>query len=73
MLAVLCDCAVHAQSPDSLVLNVTVANEKGVLSRGLSAENFSITVDKQPQKILSLSDQDVPASIGILIDDSGSQ
>ena len=73
LLAVLCVCVVHAQSPDSLVLNVTVTNEKGVLSHGLSPENFSITVDKQPQKILSLSDQDVPASIGILIDDSGSQ
>lgn len=64
---------VHAQSPDSLVLNVTVTNEKGMLSRGLSLESFAVTVDKQPQKILSLSDQEVPASIGILIDDSGSQ
>jgi len=44
-----------------------------VLSRGLHLGSFSITADKQPQKILSLSDQDVPASIGILIDDSGSQ
>jgi len=43
------------------------------LSRGLSLDSFSITADKQPQKILSLSDQDVPVSIGILIDDSGSQ
>jgi len=44
-----------------------------MLSRGLSLESFAVTVDKQPQKILSLSDQEVPASIGILIDDSGSQ
>jgi Ca-activated chloride channel family protein len=73
LIAVFCVCTVQAQSPDSLVLNVTVANEKGGLSRGLNLENFSIIVDNQPQKILSLSDQDVPASIGILIDDSGSQ
>jgi Ca-activated chloride channel family protein len=73
LLAALCVCTVHAQSPDSLVLSVTVTNEKGALSRALSLQNFSLTVDKQPQKILSLSDQDVPASIGILIDDSGSQ
>ena len=66
-------CSVQAQSPDSLVLNVTVTNGKGELSRGLSLDSFSITVDKQPQKILSLSDQEVPASIGILLDDSGSQ
>jgi len=68
-----CVCTVRAQSPDSLVLNVTVTTEKGELSRGLSLESFSISADNQPQKILSLSDQDVPASIGIVIDDSGSQ
>lgn len=73
LIALSCVCTIRAQSPDSLVLNVTVTNDKGVLSRGLSLDSFSITVDKQPQKILSLSDQDVPASIGILIDDSGSQ
>ena len=66
-------CSVQAQSPDSLVLNVTVTNGKGELSRGLNLDSFSITADNQPQKILSLSDQDVPASIAILIDDSGSQ
>jgi Ca-activated chloride channel homolog len=73
LIALSCACSVQAQSPDSLILNVTVTNGKGELSRGLSLDSFSVTVDKQPQKILSLSDQDVPASIGILIDDSGSQ
>lgn len=73
LLTLSCVCTVHAQSPDSLVLNVTVTDEKGVLSRGLNLDSFSVMVDKQPQKILSLSDQEVPASIGILIDDSGSQ
>ena len=66
-------CTVQAQDADSLVLNVTVTNQKGELSRGLTMENFSITADKQAQKILSLSDDDMPASIGILIDDSASQ
>lgn len=73
LIALSCVCTIQAQSPDSLVLNVTVTNDKGELSRGLSLDSFSITSDKQPQKILSLSDQDVPTSIGILIDDSGSQ
>jgi hypothetical protein len=73
LIAVFCICTLQAQSTDSLVLNVTVTNEKGVLSRDLRLDNFLITVDKQPQKILSLSDHEVPASIGILIDDSGSQ
>ena len=73
LIAVVCVCNVLAQSPDSLVLNVTVTNQKGVLSRGLSLDSFLVTVDKQPQRILSLSEQEMPASIGILIDDSGSQ
>lgn len=73
LIAIAFVCSVQAQSSESLVLNVTVTNGKGELSRGLSLDSFSITADKQPQKILSVSDQDVPASIGILIDDSGSQ
>jgi len=61
------------QTNDPLVLNVTVTTKKGTVIRDLTLENFSITVDKQPQKILSLTNREVPASIGILIDTSGSQ
>ena len=61
------------QSNEPLILNLTVTTKKGTITRGLTLENFSITVDKQPLKILSLSDHEAPASIGILIDTSGSQ
>ncbi len=61
------------QSNDPLILNLTVTNKKGTIIRGLTIENFSITVDKQPLKILSLNEHEAPASIGILIDTSGSQ
>ena len=61
------------QSNDPLILNLTVTTKKGTIIRGLTVDNFSITVDKQPLKILSLSEREVPASIGILIDTSGSQ
>jgi Ca-activated chloride channel family protein len=61
------------QNNDPLVLNVTVTTKKGTVIRDLTLENFSITSDKQPQKILSLANREVPASIGILIDTSGSQ
>lgn len=61
------------QNPDSLVLNVTVTDKKGVPIRGLVAEDFSIKVDDQTQKILSFSAQESPISVGILIDVSGSQ
>lgn len=62
-----------AQKKDSLVLNVTVTTKKGTVIPGLTQENFSISVDKQLQKILSVSGSEVPASIGIVIDTSGSQ
>ena len=61
------------QNPKPLVLNVTVSDKQGFPISGLGAENFSVSVDDQPQKILSLSAQDSPASIGFLIDVSGSQ
>lgn len=61
------------QDNGAIVLNVTVTTEKGVVIQGLRPENFSITVDKQPQKLLSLRNGEVPASVGILIDKSGSQ
>ncbi|HEX7334787.1 MAG TPA: VWA domain-containing protein [Pyrinomonadaceae bacterium] len=61
------------QSNDPLILNLTVTNKKGTIIRGLTLEDFSITVDKQPVKLLSLNEHEVPASIGILIDTSGSQ
>lgn len=61
------------QSNDPLILNLTVTTKKGTIIRGLTLDNFTITVDKQPLKILSLSDHEVPTSVGILIDTSGSQ
>jgi len=61
------------QNDDALVLNVTVTTKKGTVIRDLTLENFSITSDNQSQKILSLTNREVPASIGILIDTSGSQ
>lgn len=61
------------QSSEPIILNLTVTTKKGTIIRGLTIENFSITVDKQPLKILSLNEREVPASVGILIDTSGSQ
>lgn len=61
------------QGNDALVLNLTVTTKKGTVIRDLTVENFSVTVDNQSQKILSLTNREVPASIGILIDTSGSQ
>jgi VWFA-related protein len=70
----LCCLPVHttAQTNASIVLNVTVVTKEGKFIGELSRDDFAVTVDKVPQNILSLNDREVPASVGILIDDSGS-
>ncbi|HEY0763839.1 MAG TPA: VWA domain-containing protein [Pyrinomonadaceae bacterium] len=65
--------AAVAQASEPLVLNVTVTTKDGAVIRGLTLDNFAVSVEKTPQQILSLSEREVPASVGILIDTSGSQ
>jgi Ca-activated chloride channel homolog len=48
-------------------LAVTVTNKKAFVT-GLSQDNFQITVDKTPAKIVGFSNEDLPASVGILLD-----
>lgn len=57
---------VQQSTPDSVMLTVTVRNEKRELVSGLKQEDFSVLVDKAPAKIHYFSDQDVPVSVGIL-------
>ena len=59
------------QTDDKVVLYVTVTTEKGETIEGLTRENFSVDIEKRPQTILSVGGE-TPASIGILIDTSGS-
>jgi len=77
LIGLICFCpfssAAVPQSTEPIILNLTVSTKKGTIIRGLTAEDLSITADKQPLKILSLNESEVPASIGILIDTSGSQ
>ena len=63
---------VTAQNNAEIVLNVSVVTQEGKFIGELSRDNFAVTVDKLPQNILSFTDREVPASVGILIDDSGS-
>jgi Ca-activated chloride channel family protein len=67
----------HAQShfsarSDLVVLNVAVTNAKGAFISGLSAEAFHVEEEGQPQKVSFFAEQDAPATIGLLIDASGS-
>jgi Ca-activated chloride channel family protein len=57
---------------DEVVLNVTVLDENGRLVTDLKKDDFRIFEDGVPQTITSFQHQDIPVSMGILVDNSGS-
>lgn len=59
-------------SVDEVLLNCTVVDEKGRPVEGLTRKDFRVWEEKVPQFISSFDHQDLPVSIGILVDNSGS-
>jgi Ca-activated chloride channel family protein len=57
---------------DLVVLQATVRDRKGAPISGLNKENFQVSEDKVPQQIESFSHEDVPVTVGLVIDNSGS-
>ena len=57
---------------DEVVLNATVIGDHDRLVSGLNKDDFHVFEDGKPQTITSIQEQDVPVSIGLLIDNSGS-
>src|SRR6202035_2561720 len=57
---------------EEVILNCTVLDDKGELVNDLTKGQFKVSEDKVPQSIVSLQHQDLPVSIGLLIDNSGS-
>ncbi len=57
---------------DLVVLQATVRDRKGTPVSGLRKENFQVYEDKVPQQIESFSHEDVPVTVGLVIDNSGS-
>jgi len=57
---------------DLVVLNVAVTDARGGFVSGLPRDAFKIIDEGQPQKIEFFAEQDAPATIGLLIDASGS-
>jgi len=55
-----------------VLFNVTVADDKGRFIPGLKSSNFRILDGGQTQEIKLFSAEDVPATIGLVIDNSGS-
>jgi Ca-activated chloride channel family protein len=57
---------------DEVLLNCTVIDEKGQTIHDLHQGDFKVWEDGVEQTINSLQQQDLPVSMGILVDDSGS-
>jgi Ca-activated chloride channel family protein len=57
---------------DLTLVNVTVTDPLGRLVTGLEQENFRIFEDGQEQEVVRFSSEDVPVSIGVIFDMSGS-
>jgi len=57
---------------DIVLANVTVTLRDGRFVTGLDKENFKLFEDKVPQEITYFSSEDIPLSVGIILDVSGS-
>ena len=59
-------------SVDLVVLRAIVRDHKGAPVSGLTRESFQVYEDKVPQQIESFSHEDIPVTVGLVIDNSGS-
>jgi Ca-activated chloride channel homolog len=57
---------------EEVVLHATVVDEKQRMVTGLDRSAFTVYEDGKPQKITSFRHEDIPVSMGIVIDNSGS-
>ncbi len=55
-----------------VLLHVSVFDEKDQLIKGLKKEDFTVYEDKTPQELSLFREEDVPVSLGLVIDNSGS-
>jgi Ca-activated chloride channel homolog len=55
-----------------VVLHASVFNERGVFVPGLQQDDFRVYEDKVEQKLSVFKQEDVPVSVGLVIDNSGS-
>ena len=57
---------------DLVVFNVTVTDGKGRHVSGLTRADFAVSEDGRPQEITLFSAEDLPATVGLIVDNSGS-
>ena len=55
-----------------VVLHTTVNDDRGKFVDGLTQDNFRVYEDKVEQKLSIFKREDVPVSMGLVIDNSGS-
>lgn len=60
------------ENVDEVLLSCTVIDEKGRPVEGLTQNDFRVWEDSVPQRVSSFRHQDLPVSLGMLIDNSGS-
>lgn len=60
------------ENVNEVLLNCAVVDDKGNLVQGLTQNDFRVWEDGVPQTIASFQHQDIPVSMGILVDNSGS-
>ena len=63
---------VYRSQVNEVTLSAVVLDSKRHLVTNLAAANFAVFEDNQPQKITFFRREDIPVSIGIVIDNSGS-
>ncbi|MBZ5669149.1 MAG: VWA domain-containing protein [Acidobacteriia bacterium] len=61
-----------AVSVDNVVLPATVQNHKGILVSGLGKDDFQVYEDGLLQQITYFSHEDIPVTVGLVVDNSGS-
>ena len=57
---------------DMVVLHATVQNHKGVLVPGLDQNDFQVYEDGARQQIRYFTHEDIPVTVGLVVDNSGS-
>jgi Ca-activated chloride channel homolog len=55
-----------------VLVPTTVMDRHGAIVSGLSPEAFAVSQDNVPQRITSFAEQDIPVSVGVVFDTSGS-
>lgn len=55
-----------------VLLDVSVKNASGGFAAGLKKDNFRVTEDGRSQEITQFADADIPVTVGLVVDESGS-